>query len=106
LRVVAETADSGEAVAIYGLERWDASGAQWEMGVMAPAQTHGRGYAVEGMLALVERLFAAGAARILLRCRAENLSACRVARRMGFLGREVESDDGRVMLWVRLAHGD
>jgi RimJ/RimL family protein N-acetyltransferase len=106
LRVVGETIDGTDVVAIYGLERWDESGAQWEMGVMAPVQAHGRGYAVEGMLALVERLFEAGAARILLRCRAENLAACRVARRMGFQGREVESDDGRVMLWVRFAHSD
>lgn len=103
LRVVAETTDDARVVAVYGVERWDHTGAQWEMGVMAPARMHGRGYAVEGMLALVDCLFEAGAARILLRCRVENLAACRVARRMGFQGRQVETDNGRVMLWARLA---
>lgn len=102
LRVVAETPGSAQVVALFGLERWDHEGTEWEMGVMAPRHTHGRGYAVEGMSALADRLLEAGAGRVLLRCSPANLSACRVARRMGFRGEVAESPDGPVMLWARL----
>lgn len=101
LRAVAVWRDTSEAVALYGLDRWDRTGALWEMGVMAPRLAQGRGYAVEGMSALVDWLFLHSAQRVLLRCRPDNLAACRVARRMGFRGQVADSSEGPVMLWER-----
>lgn len=103
MRAVAVRQDTSEAVALYGLERWDRTGALWEMGVMAPRLAQGRGYAVEGMAALADWLFLHPVERVLLRCRPDNLAACRVARRMGFQGRVAESSEGPVMLWARVA---
>ena len=103
LRVAAEVRESGRLAAIYSADRWDPDGSQWEMGVIAPSQAQGHGLAVEGMRALADQLQRLGVSRLLLRCKADNLAACRVARLMGFTGKTAETELGAVMLWSRLA---
>lgn len=105
-RVVAEATDTGAVVALYGLQRWDEHGFDWEMGVMAPRVAHGKGYAVEGMSALADQLLSNNVARVLLRCRPDNYPARRVARQMGFIEKPVESATGAVILWARTMKRD
>ncbi len=101
LRVVAELAETDEIVALCGVDRWDENGADWELGALVPAPLQQRGYALESLRALADRLLFRGAHRILMRCSPENEAGRGVAQRLGFLGKEVAIAGTRFMLWVR-----
>lgn len=102
LRLVAEVADCRRAVALFGVERRDWAGQEWELGVMLPFPQRGQGYATEGIAALVARLFARGAQRLLLRGAVGNTGLQRLARRLGFTATNVTAQGGGQCWWLRI----
>ena len=82
----------------------------YEIGVTMAADAQGSGYASEAVGAVVERLFAAGAHRVLAISDARNEAVARLFTRLGFRheGRNVDADWFKgewtsIDTWARLA---
>lgn len=103
VRVVAEPLDESGFAVLLAVDCWGEDVSQWELGVMAPRGRQGRGFPVESMSALTERLLESGVTRVVLRCSARNLAARRVARQAGFAGQEASRPEGPQIYWNRTA---